>query len=77
VATCPICDNTFDESVYQLIVPGLGVFDSIACVEEARRRHRHHARAELMDGLIVEVERRVREEGGGAPSEEAPPVAND
>ena len=77
MAICPICNSTFDERAYQLIAPGLGVFDSVACVEEARRRHRHHAREELMNGLLEEVERRVREEGGSAPPEAVPPIAND
>ena len=56
MATCPICENAFDERGYQLVVPGIGVFDSLACVEEARRRHRRRAREELFDALLAGLE---------------------
>jgi hypothetical protein len=37
VVTCPICENRFDERAYQVVVVGLGSFDSIACAEAALR----------------------------------------
>lgn len=76
VAVCPICNLAFDERAFQLVVPGVGAFDSVECVEEARRRDRHHARVELMDELLASVEDSVdgREKGGGA---EAPAVSAD
>lgn len=43
VTTCPLCNRRFDERAYQLVVPGLGSFDAIACVEAAlRQRERAH-----------------------------------
>ena len=75
MAICPICNNGFDERGYQLVVSGLGVFDSVACVEEARRRHRHGAREELIDGLLEGLD---RNRNGSAANESlgaAPPPA--
>src|SRR4051812_7545021 len=75
MATCPICDNVFDERTYQLIVAGVGAFDSVACADEARRRHRRRHREELMDGLLEAVERGQDRDGEGATREPAPPAA--
>lgn len=74
--TCPICNNAFDERAYQLVVAGVGVFDSVACLEEARRRQRHREREELVDRLLEAVQDRG---DGSVPSpsaETAPPGAN-
>jgi hypothetical protein len=37
MVTCPICESHFDERAYQVVVVGLGSFDSIACAETALR----------------------------------------
>jgi hypothetical protein len=76
VAVCPICKSTFDERAYQLVVEGLGVFDSVACVEEARRRERHNAREELVSGLLEALERQRLDDETGPP-ETVPPTAAD
>jgi hypothetical protein len=44
VVTCPICERRFDERAYQVVVKGLGSFDSVACLEAALRRRARHAR---------------------------------
>jgi hypothetical protein len=44
VATCPVCGSWFDDHGYQLLVHGLGSFDSIECADEALRRHAHEHR---------------------------------
>jgi hypothetical protein len=48
----------FDERRYQLVVPELGAFDSVACAEEALRREARHARQELAQGLLEAVQGR-------------------
>jgi len=50
--TCPICGSEFDERAFQLLVEGVGAFDSMACVEEAVRREGRRARGELFSDLI-------------------------
>ena len=37
MVTCAICEKPFDERAYQVVVVGLGSFDSIACAEAALR----------------------------------------
>jgi hypothetical protein len=44
VSTCPICGRRYDELAYQLVVEGLGTFDSTTCVEEALRRQARERR---------------------------------
>ncbi len=51
MTTCPICGSRYDELAYQLVVEGLGSFDSIVCVEEALRRQ-DRERRELTAALI-------------------------
>jgi hypothetical protein len=45
VVTCPICERRFDERAYQVIIVGLGSFDSIDCVEAALHRRARDRRA--------------------------------
>jgi hypothetical protein len=59
VAVCPICEKEFDERVYQLVLPGLGTFDSIGCGEEAARRSARAARGELAPTLLEAVSERL------------------
>jgi hypothetical protein len=58
VPTCPICNHAFDERAFQFVVAGLGAFDSLDCLEEARRRKRRREREELVDHLLEAVENR-------------------
>ena len=44
MATCPVCGSWFDDHGYQLLIQGLGSFDSIECADEALRRHAHERR---------------------------------
>jgi hypothetical protein len=44
VATCPVCGSWFDDHGYQLVIDGLGSFDSIDCADEALRRQAHERR---------------------------------
>jgi DNA-binding SARP family transcriptional activator len=55
MSICPICESEFDEQAYQLVIKDLGAFDSIACAEEALRRHSRRARGELADALADAV----------------------
>jgi hypothetical protein len=48
VRTCPICERRYDERAYQVVVSGLGSFDSIECVEAALRRRARTRRRELV-----------------------------
>jgi hypothetical protein len=43
VAECQTCGLWFDERAYQVIVWGLGSFDSVECAEKAARRARRSA----------------------------------
>jgi len=45
VAECQTCGGSFDECAYQVIVWGLGSFDSVECAEKAMRRRARQARA--------------------------------
>jgi hypothetical protein len=38
VAKCQTCGGSFDECAYQVIVWGLGSFDSVECAEKAMQR---------------------------------------
>jgi len=49
VAECQTCGGSFDECAYQIVVWGLGVFDSVECAESAlQRRARRAANAEAL-----------------------------
>jgi hypothetical protein len=45
VAECQICGGSFDECAYQVIVWGLGSFDSVECAERAMQRRARRAAA--------------------------------
>jgi hypothetical protein len=70
MAICPICERSFDERAYQLVVRGVGTFDSVACAEEALRRHRRRDNGELASDLLDSIGRRPEEENG-VPSDQA------
>jgi hypothetical protein len=47
VAECQTCGGSFDECAYQVVIWGLGSFDSVECAERAlHRRARRAAAAE-------------------------------
>ena len=52
MAICPICERSFDEHAFQLVIRGLGAFDSMACADEAMRRQRRRDRGELAADLL-------------------------
>jgi len=45
VAECQTCGGSFDECAYQVIVWGLGSFDSVECAEKAMQRRARRAAA--------------------------------
>jgi hypothetical protein len=45
VAECQTCGGSFDECAYQVIVWGLGSFDSVECAEKAMQRQARRAAA--------------------------------
>jgi hypothetical protein len=45
VAECQTCGGSFDECAYQVIVWGLGSFDSVECAERAMQRRARRATA--------------------------------
>jgi len=60
VTTCPICRRRYDERAYQLVVRGLGSFDTIACVDAAVRQRERAGRElvhELSDAVSAARER--------------------
>ena len=59
VAICPICERSFDERAYQLVIRDVGAFDSFACAEEALRRRARRDRGELAGDLLDAVRRPV------------------
>jgi hypothetical protein len=58
MAVCPICERSFDERAYQLVIRDIGAFDSVSCAEEAIRRHRRRTSGDL----AIELLDAVREE---------------
>jgi hypothetical protein len=54
MAACQTCGVEFDERAYQIVVWGLGAFDSIDCAEKALRR-----RARRSPDLGAALERAV------------------
>ena len=47
MAECQTCGGSFDECAYQVVIWGLGSFDSVECAEKAmHRRARRAAEAE-------------------------------
>jgi hypothetical protein len=67
VAVCQTCGQSFDERGYQIIVWGLGAFDSVECAEKAMRRQSRQA------SLAEELAREL----SGLTSEMAPPTPSD
>jgi hypothetical protein len=45
MAECQTCGGSFDECAYQVIVWGLGSFDSVECAEKALQRRARRAAA--------------------------------
>jgi hypothetical protein len=68
VAECQTCGRWFDERAYQVIVWGLGSFDSVECAEKAVRRARRSAGA---NGLLQASQQRPQT----VPSEQPQTVA--
>ena len=44
VATCPVCGSWFDDHGYQLVIYGLGSFDSVECADQALLRRARERR---------------------------------
>jgi len=61
VVTCPICEKPFDERAYQVVVIGLGSFDSIACAEAALRVKARERRKLARDPAYVSSRESDRE----------------
>jgi len=53
VATCPVCGSWFDDHGYQLVIYGLGSFDSVECAEQALRRQAHERRNGLRSVAVT------------------------
>ena len=53
VATCPVCGSWFDDHGYQLVIYGLGSFDSIECADKALRREAHERRQNLAPAAVA------------------------
>ena len=49
---CQTCGRPFDERAYQIVVPGLGSFESIECAEKALRHHARHSTDETAMALL-------------------------
>jgi hypothetical protein len=44
MAACQTCGLEFDERAYQVVIWGLGAFDSVECAEKALQRRARHPR---------------------------------
>jgi len=62
VATCPVCGSWFDDHGYQLVIYGLGSFDSIECAEKALRRQDHERRQRPVVAAATTLPGAAREE---------------
>ena len=51
MAKCDMCGAPLDERGYQVIIWGLGAFDSVECAEKAMRRRRQTRGTDLSDAL--------------------------
>ena len=67
MAQCQICGQSFDERAYQIIVSGVGAFDSVECAEKAMRKQTR--KADLAEALAQELADRT--------AEAAPPVGSE
>ncbi len=64
VATCSICGSWFDDHGYQVVIYGLGSFDSIECADKALRRQDHERRQNLAPaGVAATTQRGGAREG--------------
>jgi len=64
VATCPACGSWLDDHGYQLVIYGLGSFDSIECADKALRRQDHERRQNLAPaGVAATTQRGGAREG--------------
>jgi hypothetical protein len=43
MTACQTCGSEFDERAYQVVIWGLGAFDSVECAEKALRRRRRRS----------------------------------
>ncbi len=51
MAKCQTCGRAFDERAYQIIVWGLGSFDSVECAEKAIRRRNRRPADDIAEAL--------------------------
>ena len=51
MAKCDMCGAPLDERGYQVIIWGLGAFDSVECAEKAMRRRRRMRASDLSEAL--------------------------
>jgi hypothetical protein len=51
MAKCDMCGAPLDERGYQVIIWGLGAFDSVECAEKAMRHRRRTRGTDLSDAL--------------------------
>jgi hypothetical protein len=51
MAKCDMCGAPLDERGYQVIIWGVGAFDSVECAEKAMRRRRRTRGNDLADAL--------------------------
>jgi hypothetical protein len=72
MAKCDTCGAPLDERGYQVIVWGLGAFDSVECAEKAMRRRRRTRGDNLTDALTRAASH--LQPHGGSPR---PPVRED
>jgi hypothetical protein len=63
VATCPVCGSWFDDHGYQLVIYGLGTFDSIECAEKALRIQARERRDNLSAPLDATTARAGSRQG--------------
>jgi hypothetical protein len=74
MAECQTCGLRFDERTYQVIVSGIGSFDSVDCAEKALRRARRSGGADALVRPVSQLEPQVvpPPPPGSATSEDAP-----
>ena len=67
MVTCPVCGCEYDERAYQVVIEGLGSFDSIVCADVAIRRQARGL--DLPDELIDVISAaKAPSRGGQEPS---------
>ena len=67
MVTCPVCGCESDERAYQVVIEGLGSFDSIVCADVAIRRQARGL--DLPDELIDVISAaKAPSRGGQEPS---------